>query len=106
MQPSSREAFPYLWKGKKKSRAVSQADTDAAEYLQKIYGGVRSKIWNITSDGGSLHQKEPNQLLQSSLSRTATSSEIDTHSGLHAALCLRKLVSSQICSRLFFFFYR
>lgn len=94
-------SFPHLWQGKK-STAVSHADTEAAEYPQKICSSVRSMIWYITTDAGSSQQKQPNQLLQSSLSWTATTSMKDTYSWLHTALCLREVASSKICSYLFY----
>lgn len=47
---------------------------------------VRSTAWYITKYAGSSHQKELDQLLQSSWSGTVTGSMIDTHTWLHCTL--------------------
>lgn len=60
-------------------RAEEQFDIGAVEYQIYRIWDVRILVWNITKHVGGFHQKELDQLLQSSWSWTVTGSVTGTH---------------------------
>ena len=90
-QPSSCDYFPYLWRGKsfKSEEGFISWCWSGRKSTENSTVRCQEAQFDTSANMMEVHiKKEPDQLLQSSWSWTATSSMIDMHTWLHCTLPL------------------